>query len=94
MSQDPSLEFPQLRARVDAQFPYKAVARCLENRERLGLSACGVQADHQLADQALSQRVFAHQPLHLGEQVGSIAGFEVGLDPILERPEPSLLQLT
>ena len=58
-------------------------------------SACrpdAVEREHQLRAQPLTMRVLGDQRLELADEVGVAAEREVGLDPLLERREPQVLQ--
>ena len=60
--------------------------------ERLRLPARAVEREHQLAAQPLAVRVLRDQRLELADQLGVAAEREVGLDPLLERRQPQILQ--
>ena len=60
--------------------------------ERVGLAAAAVEREHQLAAQALAEHVLGDQRLELRHQLVMAAERQVGVDPILERGQPELLQ--
>ena len=60
--------------------------------ERVGLPAAAVQREHQLSAQAFAERVLGDERLELRHQVVVAAERQVGVDPILERREPQLLE--
>ena len=72
---------------VDERLPRRAVGL-----ERLGLPPGAVEREHQLAAQALAQRVLGDERLELGHERRVPAERELGLDPLLERREPQLLE--
>ena len=63
-----------------------------EHLERLGLPAGAVERDHQLAAQALVERMLAHEPLELGDELGAAAELELGLEALLRDREAQLAQ--
>ena len=60
--------------------------------QRVGLPAGSVQREHQLAAQALAQRMLAHQRLELAHQPGMLARGQIRVDPVLERGQTGFLQ--
>ena len=74
---------------VDQPRPRRAVGL-----ERFGLAAGAVQGHHALAMQSFSKRMLVHERLELGDQLRVSPGFEVGVESILERREPQLLETT
>ena len=86
------LRAPATRGWVDSQlldeYP-PPVPVCLE---RLRLAPGPVEGEHQLAAQALTERVLQDQPLELPHEVQVPTEGEVHIDPALERSEAELLQ--
>ena len=66
--------------------------RAPKGLERLGLATGAVQAEHQLAAEPLAQRMLPHERLQLADDLGMTARGELGVDPLLERGQPQLLQ--
>ena len=60
--------------------------------QRLGLTPRSVEREHQLAPQALPQRVLRDQRLELADELSAAAELEVGVDPLLERLQAQLLE--
>lgn len=60
--------------------------------ERLGLASGAVEAEHELAAQALSERVCGDEHFELAAELGVATGAQVGVDPLLQRREPQLLE--
>src|SRR6476619_6655488 len=60
--------------------------------ERVCLAAAAIEGQHQLAAQAFPQWLLAHEPVELGNQLRVAPQRELGLDPLLERGQPLLVQ--
>jgi hypothetical protein len=90
--QHAAVQLLERRARLDPEPLDERAPRRPEHLERLGLALTAIQREHQLAVQALAQRVLRDEPLELGDQLGVAAEREVGFDALLERREPQLLQ--
>jgi len=60
--------------------------------ERVCLAAAAIEGQHQLAAQTFPQRLLAHEPLELGNQLRVAPQRELGLDPLPERGQPLLFQ--
>ena len=60
--------------------------------ECLGLPARAVEREHQLAAQALTQRVLPNERLELAHQASVIPERQLGLDPLLDGDEAQLFQ--
>ena len=90
--QDRAVKRLQLGARVDPELVHERRARRCVRVERLRLPARAVEREHQLAAQALPQRLLANERLELADELGAAAALEVGVDPRLERGEPELLE--
>ena len=86
------LEPPQLLARLEPELVGEEGARVAVGGERVGLAPAAVEREHQLAAQALAQRVRGDELLQLGDELGVAAEREVGLDAPLEHGEPLLAQ--
>ena len=65
MSQDPLLEFVQLRARLEAELLDQSLPRGLEGVERIGLTSGAIEREHQRRQQALAEWMFADELLEL-----------------------------
>ena len=90
--EDRALEATQLLARLQPELVDEQAASLLVCRERVRLAPGPVQRQHQLAAQALAQRVLPDEPLELGHELGVPAELEIGVDPLLQRCQPLLLQ--
>ena len=86
------LEPPQRGPRLDPQLPDQALARVAVGGQRLGLAARPVQREHLLGVQPLPQRVLGGERLELHDDLVVAAEEEIGVDPVLERDEPGLVQ--
>ena len=91
LTQDRLLELAQLAAGLDPELVDERAARVLVGAERLGLAPRAVQRAHELAAQALAQRVLGDQRLELGHDVAAPER-EVGLDAIRGRLQAQLLE--
>ena len=90
--EDLPLQGLQLGARLDPELVHEPAPRRAVGLERLGLTSAAVERDEQLALEPLPERVRGDQRLELGQDVLMAAEREVGLDPILERRQPQVLE--
>ena len=88
--EDPRVQRPQLRARLDAQLPHEDAAGGGERVQRLGLPPGPVQRQHQLAGEALPERMLPHQLHQLLRRLGVAAERQDHLDVLLDRVQPLL----
>ena len=56
------------------------------------MATAAVEREHELAPEALAQRVLSDKTLRLRNDVGGATECEVGIDPLLERLEAELLK--
>jgi hypothetical protein len=63
-----------------------------EDLQRVGLTSAAVQCQHQLAREALPQRVRRRQGVQVADQFGVQSKLEFGVDPRLQRGQAQLLQ--
>ena len=68
------------------------LATCAVDLERLRLPPGAVEREHELAPRSLAERVGRDERGELLEDLRMPAESEVGLDPVLERGEPQLLE--
>ena len=92
LAQDCLLELLERWARVDPELLDEYAPGLLVRLQRLGLTPGPVERQHQLAPQPLPQRVLGHKRLHLADEIRVTAEREIGLDALLERHEPQLLE--
>ena len=92
LPQDRGLEPLQRRRRLDSELVDEAAARLLVELERLGLPPRAVERDHELAAQALPQRMLGDERLELSDEVGSPPQGEPGLEALLEGRQAQLLE--
>ena len=90
--QDRAVELLQRRAGVDPELLEEPLAGVGVDGERLGLPARAVEREHQLAVEALAERVCPRQRLQLGDERVVAAAAEVGVDPVLRAGEPELVE--
>jgi hypothetical protein len=90
--EDPRLQLPQARPRLDPELLNEVLAGSLVRRQRVGLSPGPVQRGHQQRPQPLPERVVGRQLGKRGDRrrrVGGHAPAEVVLDraqPLLDQP--------
>ena len=91
LGQDLLLELPQRRARLEPELVERR-PRVAVGLERLRLPARAVEREHQLPAQTLAVRMLGDQRLELADELRVAAEREIGLDPLLERRQPQILQ--
>jgi hypothetical protein len=92
LTEDPQLELPHRRSRVDADLLDERPASALEHAERVGLPSAAVEREHQLAARTLAEAVFRDEPLELRHQLVMAAKRQVGINSILDRRETQVVQ--
>jgi hypothetical protein len=90
--EDALLEVPKRRAGVDAEFVCQGASGPVEGVERLALPPGPVQGQHQLAPQRLPERVSGDQIFQFADHLEVASGGQLGLDALLHRAQPGLLQ--
>jgi hypothetical protein len=90
--QDRPLQGLQLRPRAQSELLVQHASRLAVGLERLALAAGAVEGEHQLATEALPERVPRHQHLELRHQPAVAPELEVRLDAVLDRRRAQLLQ--
>ena len=93
LPKDRSLELPKPRSGLDPQLLGQRLAAVPVDPKGLGLSPRTIERHHQLASQSLSERVLGDQRLQLRHELTVAPERQVGLDPLLDRPKPELLQV-
>ena len=88
------MQLLQERARLDAERVDERLATQPIRLERLRLSARPVEREHQLAAEALPQRMLADERLEIADELAVTAEGELGLCALLLEREPELLQPT
>src|SRR5439155_9474528 len=90
--EDAPLELPQLSARLEAELVHKPAPARLVGGERIRLPRGPIEAEHQLGEQTLPERVLGDEPLELTHQLRAAPELELGVNPGLERQQPPLLE--
>ena len=90
--QDPALELTQMLRGLDAELVGELLPERLVRVERLGLAARPVERQHQLLPQPLPQGVARGERVELGNEHRMPAERQICVDPLLEEPEPHLLE--
>ena len=93
MLEDLPLELAQPRPRIEPQLAGEPLPGRGEDRQRIGVPSRSIESEHQLPDQALSQRVLAHELLELWHETRALAACEVGVDPLLDSEQTALFEL-
>ena len=88
--QDPRMQRPQLRTRLDADLLDKDATGLGERRQGLGLPPAAVKRQHELAAEPLAQRIPAHKLGQLTRRLGVAAEREDDVDVLLDRGQPLL----
>ena len=92
MVQDRPLQRMQLLARVEAELVAQDSPRVAIHVERVGLPAGSVERDHQVAAQALAERMRANKRFELRDEVAMVAERELEVNPPLDAREAKLLE--
>ena len=92
VTEDLSLKLAQLRARLDAELVDETGAGSLIHVQSLRLPARTVQRDHELAQEALPQRVLGDEPFELADDVAVATELEIGVDALRKSGETELVQ--
>ena len=93
LAQDPALELAHPRRGLEPQLLRQRGAVLAVAGQRVGLPARPIEREHQLAAQALAQRMAAREPLELPDELVVAPEREVGIDAVLERDAVTLLQM-
>ena len=89
---DRGFEPLQLRTGIEALLLGEELPHVLIDGQRVALAARSIEREHELAPEALSERVLLRELLDLTENLAMEACVEIGLDPILERIEAQALE--
>ena len=92
LHKDRLLQALQRLTRVDPQLVDERASRPLVRVKRFRLSARAVEGEHELAVESLPKPVLRRQRFQLWNELVVAAEREIGVDPLLERREPELLQ--
>ena len=92
LPEDRLLEGLELAARLEPELVGERTARVLVARERIRLTARAVEGEHELGAQPLARGVLADERLELGDQGRVAAERQIGLDALLERQQPELVE--
>jgi hypothetical protein len=92
LPQDLLLELAQRRRGLETELVEEARSRPAVRLESVGLPASAVQRQHQLGDEALVQRVLSDKLFELGYQRRVSAECQLGVEQLLQRFEPDLLE--
>src|SRR5215218_10418254 len=90
--EDRLLELLQAPARLEAELVHQRPPRRPVRGECVGLTARAVERDDQLSAQPLAVRLLGDERLQLRDERVVTAEREVGVDTLLDRRHPQLLQ--
>ena len=90
--EDRPLELLQLDPRLEPELVGQERPRPPIDVETLRLTARPVEGEHELRAEALAVRVLGDQGLELGDERELTAERELGVDPLLDRRQPQLLE--
>jgi hypothetical protein len=93
LAQDRDVQLGQRGAGRDAQLGVEPGAQLTVDLQRLGLPSAAVERQHALAPHPLAGGVRGGEAVQFADEVGVAAHDEVGVDPVLQRRQPRLLQL-
>ena len=92
LREDLAVELLQLRTRFESELVDKRAADRSVVLERFCLTARAVERQHQLAVDTLPQRIRGRELLQLRDELAVAAERELGVESLLERRQPQLLQ--
>ena len=92
VAEDRGLELHELRARIDAELVDERSPCVPVCGERIRLTPAPVQGEHLQPAQPLAVAILARQRLELADQLRVPSQRQVGVDALLQRGEPPLLQ--
>ena len=92
LAEYPSVELLQLLARRDAQLLVERPPCLTVRRQRFRLPPGAVEREHELGAQVLVERMLDDQRLELRDQLAGAAEGKVGVEAVLHRLQPQLVQ--
>ena len=92
LPQHVGLQPAKRRRRLQPQLLVQALAEVAVDLQRVGVPAAPIQRGHQLHVRPLAQRVRAHQRLQAHDRLFRKAQRQRGVDPVLGRRDPQLLE--
>ena len=92
LGEDRALELPEPFARLYAELFDERGTGVLVGLKRLGLTVRAIQGEHQLGAQPLPVRMLSDQRLQVLDHLGMAAERELGVDQLLERGDPEVIQ--
>jgi hypothetical protein len=92
LAKDRRLQVAELRSGLDSELLDERAPGPVVRRQRIRLTPRAVQGKHQVAPQALAERVEGEDAFELVHELRRPADLEVGVDSQFERVEAQLLQ--
>jgi hypothetical protein len=90
--EDRLFELMEGGTRLDAQLLYQQVPRLSVHVERLRLSPGAIEREHQLRAKPFTEGMLADESLEFGGELDVAPECEIGVDAVLQRAEPQLLE--
>jgi hypothetical protein len=92
LREDRALQLAEAVARLDSQLLDQPAPRVLVRLQGVRLTVAAVEGEHQLRAQVLAVGMLRDQRLQLSDDLGVLTELELGVDQLLERGEPQLVQ--
>jgi len=89
--EDPPLELRERLTRLQAELARELAARPLVGLQRVGLATGPVERQHQLSPYPLLERVLTNQPGQVPDQLPSLPGLQIRINPQKQRVQALLL---
>ncbi len=89
---DPLFQLGEFGRGIETQLLAQPSAQRAERSQCVALATCPIQRQHQVRRQSLSQRMLADQALELTDQLACPARPQIGIDAVLDRCHPQLVQ--
>src|SRR5439155_17775435 len=90
--EDATLQLLELPAGLETQLRVEGLPGALIDVERVARTSGAIQREHELAVEALVERVLGDQPFELGNELDVASLREVRLDSVLSRAQPRFLE--
>src|SRR5207302_5624170 len=88
------LQAAKFLTRLEAELLRQHFPRCLKRRQGIRLAAGAVQGAHQLGAEVLAKWMLLDELLELADELAVAADLQFGVDAVLQRRQPSLLEPT
>src|SRR5581483_6414268 len=92
LPEDRALEVPKGEARLEPELLVEDAPGLARKLERVGLAAAPVEREHEQRPQPLAERIARHEARKLGDGGTTAPALDLGVEPLLRRPDPQLLE--